>query len=105
MTLYRIVQESLTNVEKHARANHVAVDVSLENSFVTASIHDNGKGFNPSSAGRRSKVKSGMGLVDMKERLVILGGTIEVHSRPRKGTTIVVHLPVNNTHRPRLEDL
>ena len=105
LTLYRIVQESLTNVEKHARANHVAVDVSLENSFVTASIHDNGKGFNPSSAGRRSKVKSGMGLVDMKERLVILGGTIEVHSRPRKGTTIVVHLPVNNTHRPRLEDL
>jgi signal transduction histidine kinase len=86
--LYRIVQEALTNVVKHARARHVSVVLMRKDSGVAAIIEDDGRGFAP---GRRSE---GLGLVGMRERLALLDGTLTVESAPGTGTTVVAEVPL-----------
>jgi two-component system, NarL family, sensor histidine kinase DevS len=88
--LYRIVQESLTNVVKHAAAQHVSVVVSRRDGAVTAVIEDDGRGFGAAGTG-----ENGLGLVGMRERLGLLDGRLAVESTEGAGTTIVaeVRLP------------
>jgi two-component system, NarL family, sensor histidine kinase DevS len=87
--LYRIVQEALTNVAKHAEATHVSIVVSRRDGGVTAIVEDDGKGFG-ASGGR----DDGLGLVGMKERVGLLGGRLAVESTEHAGTTIVVEVPL-----------
>ncbi|HEU4449024.1 MAG TPA: GAF domain-containing sensor histidine kinase [Gaiellaceae bacterium] len=87
--LYRIVQEALTNVVKHARAAHVSIVVQSRNGKVAAVIEDDGLGFEPADA--RGE---GIGLVGMRERLALLDGTLKIESRPGAGTTLVAEVPV-----------
>ncbi|HUK94008.1 MAG TPA: GAF domain-containing protein [Gaiellaceae bacterium] len=86
--LYRIVQESLTNVIKHARARHVSIALTRMEGFVTAVVEDDGQGFDPEAGGE------GFGLVAMGERLALLGGRLRVESRPGAGTTIAADVPL-----------
>ena len=86
-TAYRLVQESLNNVIKHAGAEQVRVRVSEVDSTIELEVHDDGVGFEPRSA------ESGFGLVGMRERVELLGGSIAVRSSPGKGTTVVAELP------------
>jgi len=88
--LYRIVQESLTNVVKHARAGRVSILLTRKNGSVTAVIEDDGRGFEPSE-----RVGAGMGLVGMRERAVLLGGRLEIESAPGAGTTLAVEVPLS----------
>jgi PAS domain S-box-containing protein len=90
MTLYRIVQEALNNVEKHSRAARVRIVLNCSPSLVWLTIHDNGKGFKPQ---RGSGRKAGWGLQNMNERAQLLGGTFDVKSRLRQGTAISVRIP------------
>jgi signal transduction histidine kinase len=86
--LYRIVQEGLTNVVKHAEATSVSIVVASNGGFVRAVIEDDGVGF------RLERVREGaLGLVGMRERATVLGGRLEVESAPGVGTTIAVELP------------
>jgi signal transduction histidine kinase len=85
--LYRIVQESLTNVVKHARARTVSILLARRDGTVTAVVEDDGTGFDP-AANR----KGGFGLVGMGERLALLGGRLEIESGAT-GTTIVAEVP------------
>jgi signal transduction histidine kinase len=86
--LYRIVQESLTNVVKHARAGHVSVVLTGKDGSVSILVEDDGVGFEPSRA--RS---DGLGLLGMRERVELLGGRMTVESRPGAGTTFVAEVP------------
>ena len=87
--VYRIVQEALTNVVKHAEAQHVSVLLTRKNESVSVMIEDDGKGFDPGSA--RS---DGLGLLGMQERVALLDGSLAVESTPGAGTTLVLELPL-----------
>ena len=88
--VYRIVQEALQNVARHSGAKHARIAVRQENGSLSLAIEDDGKGFDP----RRTK---GVGLLGMEERVKQLGGRLEVHSEPGKGTALRVSLPVRPT--------
>jgi signal transduction histidine kinase len=86
--VYRIVQEALTNIVKHARATTVSVLVAQRKTGVTAVIEDNGAGFSPGEPGE------GFGLLSMRERASLVGGHLIIESRPGGGTTIAAEVPV-----------
>jgi PAS domain S-box-containing protein len=88
--VFRIVQESLTNVAKHSRAKRVEVNFSRADSRLTVSVLDDGVGFAP-GAPRNPKSR---GLLGMKERAYLLGGEISVDSAPGRGTKVEVRLPL-----------
>jgi signal transduction histidine kinase len=85
--LYRIVQEALTNVVKHARARRVSVVVTRRPSSVSTLIEDDGHGFDPADTGE------GLGVVGMRERVALLDGQLQIESGAA-GTTIVVEVPL-----------
>jgi signal transduction histidine kinase len=87
--LYRIAQEALTNVAKHAHARHVSVVVTRRDGSVTVVVEDDGRGFG--SAGGDA---AGLGLVGMKERVGLLGGRLAIESTEGSGTTIVADVPL-----------
>ncbi len=87
--LYRIVQEALTNVVKHARATAVSIVLAPKDRAVTALIEDDGRGFSPDGSG------DGLGLLGMGERLALLGGRLKIESSHGAGTTIVAEVPLS----------
>jgi len=96
LTVYRIVQEALNNVQKHARASRVKIRIAREDGVIVLKIEDDGRGF--AVDGRaRGRRKPGFGLVNMKERAAFLGGTFEIESGPGAGTRLTVRLPSAST--------
>lgn len=91
--LYRIIQQALKNVSKHAHATCASVRVVMEPRSVRCTIADDGIGFKISAAKRQANVERGLGLVGMRERTDALGGTFEVSSAPGKGTRIQIIIP------------
>jgi signal transduction histidine kinase len=89
--LYRVVQESLTNAAKHARASRVTVGLATENGVVRLRVRDDGAGFDPASA-RRLVQEGHFGLAGMRERVEMVGGQLHIDSSPGQGTTIAVEL-------------
>jgi signal transduction histidine kinase len=87
--LYRIVQESLTNVVKHARAANVRIVLARTDDSASLFIEDDGVGFDPSSPS-----ETGIGLVGMQERVALLGGRLTIESRAGAGTTFVAEVPL-----------
>jgi signal transduction histidine kinase len=87
--LYRIVQESLTNVALHAQASRVDILINRRNGCLVMTIEDDGVGFNPNPAADENR----LGLFGMRERVEMLGGSFLVESSPGKGTIIVVEVP------------
>jgi signal transduction histidine kinase len=87
--LYRIVQESLTNVVKHARARNVSILLTRRGEGVAAVIEDDGRGFDPAGV-----QDGGFGLVGMRERIALLGGRLDVESSTRGGTTLAIEVPL-----------
>jgi signal transduction histidine kinase len=90
--LYRIAQEALHNVVKHARATQVAAYFHRRAGEAIVAIEDNGVGFDTAEIGTRPT--SGLGLVSMRERAMLVGGSLEIDSTPGHGTTIFVRVPV-----------
>src|SRR6266508_2539227 len=89
--LYRVTQESLANVGKHARAAHVHISLGADNGLVHLRISDDGVGFDPSRAPRLA-AEGHFGLAGMRERVEMVGGRLLVESHPGQGTTIGVEL-------------
>jgi signal transduction histidine kinase len=85
--IYRIVQEALTNAAKHGGATKARVEVTEDESTVHIVVSDDGAGFDPAAA------TAGFGLLGMRERVELLGGTIEIESAPGSGTTVNVSVP------------
>jgi PAS domain S-box-containing protein len=90
-TLYRIAQEALTNVAKHARATRVDVLLDRRADHVLLVVEDDGLGFEP---GEADQAGGGFGLLGMRERAALVGATLEIESVPGKGTTILVRTPI-----------
>ncbi len=88
--LFRIAQEALNNVTKHANTDRVAVTLRMLDEEAWLLVEDHGVGFDPA---RRPANGQGFGLTSMRERVDILGGTLEVRSSPGQGTAILVKLP------------
>ena len=85
-TVYRVVQEALTNAAKHADAENVDIRLTAANGTVELEVRDDGRGFDPSEPG------SGFGLVGMRERLELVKGTLAVESRPGEGTRVIARI-------------
>ena len=96
MTVLRVAQEALHNVEKHAAATNVVLTLSYLPDAVILDVYDNGHGFDlVGQAGRGSRQGlGGFGLQGMHERVTELGGSLSIESAPNVGTTITVALPI-----------
>lgn len=94
INLYRIMQEALSNVAKHARAKRVEVRVARDDGRIRISVEDDGIGFDPAAVERRQEGERGFGLLTMGERAHLLRGELEVRSREGQGTQIAVSVPV-----------
>ncbi len=91
--VYRLVQEALHNIVKHARATRATVTLSRLNDRGVLVIEDNGAGFDPGTEGRPEDRR--MGLVGMRERALLIGGEFEIQSSPGRGTALFLRFPVH----------
>jgi len=98
-TLYRICQESLNNIIKHADAQNASVELFGNEEHIVMVIEDNGKGFDVAKQESQNHWK-GIGLISMRERVTALGGVICINSEPGKGTEILIEIPLyqNTNH-------
>ena len=93
---FRIIQEALTNVVRHAQAHHVRIELTRREGLLELTIQDDGVGFDVDKAVDRTASSGHLGLLGMRERVEILGGTLKIESHPGRGTQIRVSLPVHS---------
>ena len=93
--IYRIIQEILTNIGKHANASRVSVIIKRENQGASFTVEDDGQGFNMEKVLATTATKRGLGLLAMEERVRILGGSLTIWSRENQGTRITFTIPVS----------
>jgi len=100
IALYRIAQEALSNTAKHSNAGNATVHLERQESSIQLTVSDDGTGFEETDAARARGEGHGMGLMSMRERSELLGGTFRIESASGKGTTVTVTLPlaVEATH-------
>ena len=96
-TVFRIIQESLTNVMRHASAGRVEVELSISAPQLVLRVRDDGVGF---AVDRKSAGRSGVGLLGMRERALALGANLHIHSRPGHGTTVEAVFPLSAVADP-----
>ena len=96
-TLYRVVQEALTNSVKHAQAKNIWIRAWFKDKVLHCSIRDDGAGFD-AQAFQASTNKKGLGLIAMRERLSAIGGTLLIESSQRRGTELIIRLPMEDDH-------
>jgi signal transduction histidine kinase len=94
MVVFRIIQESLTNVLRHSGADCVDITLSSAAGSCEVEVHDNGKGFDPGSAGRVDSY----GIIGMQERALILKGSLDIATAEVGGTTLKLRIPINGPH-------
>lgn len=94
LAIYRIAQESLTNIVKHARAKNVFVNLVKKNNYLSLSVEDDGVGFEPNEKMKITKGKGGLGLNIMRERVMHLSGEFSMESQEGKGTLVLVEIPL-----------
>jgi signal transduction histidine kinase len=92
--LFRITQEALTNVAKHANASHATVTLEIQPTQIGVCINDDGRGFDPQEALRGDIPYTGWGLLGIQERTALLGGQYKIESEPGSGARISVRVPL-----------
>lgn len=93
-TLYRILQEALTNVWKHAESSTVSIIVEREGNLLRMIIEDDGRGFDVEGMLQRALSTGRFGILGMRERLALVGGSLLVESEPGSGTTLIARVPI-----------
>jgi signal transduction histidine kinase len=93
INLYRIAQEALNNIYKHAEASQVDIILEHRDKSIVLIIEDNGKGFNPNE---KINLGEGIGLISMRERASLVGGILEIESAPGEGATIFARIPIQS---------
>lgn len=96
ITIYRIIQECLTNIAKHAQATLVSIVIRKQDGRVFFNVEDNGKGFNIREAFSQDPGKKGLGLAAMYERTRMLGGSLDIWSKEGEGTRITFTVPLDD---------
>lgn len=102
--LYRVLQEALTNVARHAHATTVHLQLWYDSCAVTAQVEDNGCGFVVDEIVLPEADATGMGLLGMRERVTLLGGTLQLESAPGKGTQLWLEIPVEGHRNDKLDE-
>ena len=92
VTVYRVIQEALTNISKHAKASKVDINVEATDEGINALIEDDGVGFEPAKLDPSSKMS--LGLTSMQERVELVGGTFHLSSSPQQGTAVKINIPL-----------
>ena len=92
LNFYRLIQECLTNIIKHAKAKSVTLSIKKQSNAIITLISDNGKGFNVND----SKKKNSLGLKTIFERIRIMNGNISIDSQPNNGTSFIFSIPIKN---------
>jgi len=95
-TIYRAVQEAMTNVLKHAEATRVVVTLNRLRDSASIIIEDDGKGFDGEGA-MESNSRARLGLLGMKERVAFAGGTLAIESSPGAGTSVLIRIPIQSS--------
>lgn len=95
-TLYRIIQEALTNISRHAEASQVILCLEKRDSIIRATIEDDGKGFQPETILSSADLGKGVGLVAIRERVMALKGKFAIDSGPGEGTHLEIELPIGD---------
>ncbi len=93
VNLYRVAQEALNNIKRHASAQKVQIRIVAAGSSILLSIEDDGRGFDLTEFRRKITHSSRLGLLEMEERVRVLGGTINIRSTPGKGTKLFIEIP------------
>jgi two-component system sensor histidine kinase UhpB len=96
LVLYRIAQEALMNVAKHAHASHAWLDLERSEHEVTLMVRDDGTGFDLASATQRDDRGVGLGLFGMEERAHLVGGTLKIHTEHGQSTSILARIPLEH---------
>ena len=94
ISLYRFLQEALTNVARHANAKNVRVTLEADGKTASLVVEDDGQGFDVHRVWTESRYLAGKGLLGMRERIELLGGQLEIESQPGEGTRVVAHFPM-----------
>lgn len=93
MTAFRVIQESLQNVHRHARSSKVQVSMTVTPEGLVVRVRDNGQGFRPADV--RASLRGGFGIAGMRERAEVIGARLTVRSAPRKGTDVMLVIPIS----------
>ncbi len=101
LALFRVVQEALVNIHRHARATHVVIQLRATADAITLHIHDDGIGFCPITA-RQQSVYAHYGVLGMQERIEQVSGTFQIQSQRGQGTSIAVWIPRHDAHHHAL---
>ena len=94
INIYRIFQESLTNIVRHAQASRIDVKIKKEKDRVTFRLKDNGNGFDVKEGPLPATWKRGLGLTTMHERALMADGTLNIWSRKGRGTEVILTIPL-----------
>jgi signal transduction histidine kinase len=94
--VFRVIQEAVTNIVRHARATEAWIRLRVTDSTLLVQIEDNGIGFDPTEADQVRPSGQGLGLRGMEERVNLLGGTLRIDSQPGQGTRITAQIPLSN---------
>jgi two-component system sensor histidine kinase DegS len=92
--LFRLIQESLNNIRKHAHASHAWIQLEVDERWAKLTVRDDGKGFNPEQALQAARQRGSVGMIQMRERVERAGGSFDLDTALGKGTRIDVKLPM-----------
>jgi len=99
--IYRIFQECLTNISKHAGASKVSISIREDNGLISLTLEDDGAGFDPVQIAARRATGRGLGLAALYERTRMLGGNLEIRTQPGAGTRVTCTIPIDRANRAR----
>jgi signal transduction histidine kinase len=102
--VFRAAQEALTNVDRHARAERVLVQIGVEDRRLVVEIEDDGEGFEPAAMTPRPGDARGLGLLGMRERVELFGGSVSFDASPGSGTRVVIEVPLANVRTSHEQD-
>lgn len=95
-TIFTILQEAVNNARKHAQARNIWLNLTFKDGYIIASSQDDGRGFDVDAVKRSYDTRGSLGLTNMSERAALVGGTADILSRPGKGTTVVIRIPLTD---------
>jgi two-component system sensor histidine kinase UhpB len=100
LVLYRVAQEAMTNISKHAKASQAHIVLTRSDDWVNLRVDDDGRGFDPTVPSRRDESGLGLGLFGMEERVALVGGTLSIHQREPSGVRIEATIPLTGRGAP-----
>ena len=98
--LFYLIEEAVNNARKYAKASSIRVRITLEGTYVTVRVIDNGVGFDMTAVGTNYENRGSFGMVNMRERAELVGGLFDLQSKPGVGTTVIVSIPVRVSVEP-----